>query len=148
MSETNSPQSDVPNISTNRLVTSTSPSVISRASSASPVIQINGIEYETTETTEMTLNKREKTSWIWKEGFKLLDLSSSEVSKRLWMCRRCHKEGTTAIYASNSASHPSNHLRDVHGLTKDGPTLLLMHLTIFGQLVVILALISSTSKDF
>ena len=38
------------------------------------------------------------------------------------MCRRCYEEGTTIIYALNSTSHPSNHLRDVHGLAKDGPT--------------------------
>jgi hypothetical protein len=37
------------------------------------------------------------------------------------MCRRCHEEGTTVIYASNSTSHPNNHLRDVHRLTRDGP---------------------------
>jgi hypothetical protein len=37
------------------------------------------------------------------------------------MCRRCHEEGTTVIYTSNSTSHPSNHLKDVYRLTKDGP---------------------------
>jgi hypothetical protein len=123
MSETNSLQSDILNASTNHLATPTSPSVASRAShasrasSASPTIQINNIEYEIV---EMTLNKRGKTSWIWKEGFKLLDLSS-EALKKSWMCRRCYKQGTTVMYASNSTSHPSNHLKDVHGLTEDGP---------------------------
>jgi hypothetical protein len=80
MSETNSLQSDILNVSTNYLVPSTSPSVVSRTSSASPMIKINGIEYEMV---EMTVNKQGKTSWIWKEGFKLLDLSSSKASKKL-----------------------------------------------------------------
>lgn len=59
MSETNSLRSDTSNVSTNLLVASTAPSVISCASSASPVIQINSIEYEMIET---TLNKQGKTS--------------------------------------------------------------------------------------
>ena len=108
MSEASSPQSESLNVSTTL-------STASRASSISPTIQINGKEYEMV---ELTVNKRGKTSWVWKEGFKLVDLSSS---KRSWMCRRCYEEGTTVIYASNSTSHLINHLRDIHYITQDGP---------------------------
>jgi hypothetical protein len=119
MSEINSQQSDSLNVPTNRLVTSPSlPSVTSRAVSMPSIIQIKGIDYEMT---EIALNKRGKTSWIWKEGFKLSDVSSPGTSKKMWMCRRCHEEGKIVAYASNSTSHPSNHLRDIHEVTKDGP---------------------------
>jgi hypothetical protein len=67
---------------------------------------------------EMTLNKQGKTSWIWKEGFKLLDLLSKAL-KKLWMCQRCYEQGKTVMYTLNSTLHLSNHLRDIHRLTEN-----------------------------
>jgi hypothetical protein len=59
MSEVNISQSDILNVSASNLANSTSLSVTSGASSASPTLQINGIE---SEMMEMTLNKRGQTS--------------------------------------------------------------------------------------
>jgi hypothetical protein len=57
---------------------------VSSASSLSPTLQINGMEFKLV---EQLPNKRGKTSWIWKEGLKLLDVSDPAKAKTFWMCR-------------------------------------------------------------
>jgi hypothetical protein len=107
------PSSSVSSIS----ISSTSISSTSASSTSSllSTIQINGKTYKLAVPVP---NKRGKTSPIWKEGLKLLDLS--DPSKKFWMCRRCHDEGTNIIYSSSSTSHASDHLKDIHHLVEHG----------------------------
>src|SRR5207248_2510400 len=99
----------------NSLNLPTSCLTISSTSSASPRLQINGTEYEVV---EQLPNKRGKTSWIWKEGLKLVDLS--DRLKKLWMCRHCYDEGKNILYAMSSTAHASKHLNEVHQLFEAG----------------------------
>src|SRR4051794_12483467 len=83
------------------------------ALSISGTLQIDGRSYELVSNMP---NKRGKTSWIWKNGLKLLDISDPTKPKNMWMCRLCYNTGKNILYSSNSTSHASKHLKDSHQL--------------------------------
>jgi hypothetical protein len=96
-SEISSPQSDLP----------------SSILPALGTLQIDGKSYELASNIP---NKRGKTSWIWKNGLKLLDLSDPDKPKRVWMCRLYYDTGKSVLYSVNSTTHVSSHLKDSHQL--------------------------------
>ena len=96
-------QSDSLNVSTSHLT----------ISSTLSSLQINGVKYELA---EHLPNKRGKTSWIWKEGFQLVDSLDSLKLKRFWMCRQYYDEGKNVLYAMTTTAHANKHLNEVHQL--------------------------------
>ena len=109
--------SEISFIRSSGLIVPTSRLTISSTPSPSRKLQINGIEYELV---ERLPNKRGKTSWIWKEGLKLEDLSDPVKPKKFWMCQRCYDEGRNILYSMSSTAHASNHLNEVHNLFEHG----------------------------
>jgi len=83
-------------------------------------VEVRGKRYELV---KQQPNKRGKTSWIWKEGLKLLDLSNVAKPMNFWMCQRCHDAGKNVLYSINSTTHASDHLRDVHQVAEEGSVL-------------------------
>jgi hypothetical protein len=76
---------------------------------ALPTVSVDGKDYEITRS---WVNKKGKTSWIWKYGLKLTHARNG----KLWMCEPCYNKGEIITYSTKSTTHQATHLEDRHEL--------------------------------
>jgi hypothetical protein len=67
--------------------------------------------------------KREYTSWIWREGYRLQNIKSQTM---IWVCKHCIKikrYPAQQYEATSGTKKPMDHLVEKHSISKDGPIL-------------------------
>jgi hypothetical protein len=79
-------------------------------------IEISSVEFRAVKPVP---NKRGKTSWIWKHGYRLENVLRPAEGPR-WMCHLCHADGNKVItYAITTTTHASRHLEKNHQLSEE-----------------------------
>jgi hypothetical protein len=70
-------------------------------------------------------SKRERTQWVWRVGYMVVDSTKASKPINKWMCKHCHHDtdfakGKTWIYNADSLKNAANHMLLVHKLDEGG----------------------------
>ena len=66
-------------------------------------------------------NKRERVSWVWREGYRVQEIKTGNV---YWFCRECMRQKVARpmrYLHTGGTANPTRHLKNVHYISKEGP---------------------------